>query len=53
MRPDLGLVIEHEGLDGAITFLKNVGSGGIMLSKSETDAVAKLLEELKTKVEEK
>ena len=53
MRPDLGLVIEHEGLDEAITFLKNVGSNGIMLSKSETDAVAKLLEELRTKVEEK
>lgn len=47
MRPDLGLVIENEGVEGAITFLQNVGTCGIQLAKSECSALAELLQKLK------
>ena len=47
MRPDLELVIENEGVEGAITFLQNVGACGIQLAKSECSALAELLQKLK------
>jgi hypothetical protein len=47
MRPDLSLVIENEGIEGAISFLQNVGCNGIQLSKNETDALAELLSGLR------
>ena len=47
MRPDLSLVIENEGIEGAISFLQNVGCNGIQLNKNETDALAELLQKLK------
>ena len=50
MRPDLKLVIENDGLIGAIQFMQSVGECGIKLSKHETDAIAKLLIDLKTEI---
>ena len=47
MRPDLELVIENEGVEGAITFLQNVGTCGIQLSKNECSALAELLQKLR------
>jgi len=47
MRPDLERVIKNEGVEGAITFLNNVGSCGIQLSKNECTAIAELLQKLK------
>lgn len=47
MRPYLDKIIEEQGIEGAIAFLQSVGDNGIHLSKHETDALAKLLCELK------
>lgn len=49
MRPDLEKVIKEGGLDAAIEFLKNVGDCGIHLAKHETDALVKLIDDLKEK----
>jgi len=47
MRPDLELVIENDGIEGAISFLQSVGANGIQLAKSECTALAELLQKLK------
>jgi len=47
MRPDLELVIENDGTEGAIRFLQNVGANGIWLGKDECTALAELLQKLK------
>ena len=47
MRPYLDKILEDQGIEGVITFLQNVGPDGIHLSKRETDALARLLSEMK------
>ena len=47
MRPFLDTILEHEGLDGVISFLKNTDPIGIFLTKNELETLAALITELK------
>ena len=47
MRPFLDTILEHEGLEGVILFLKNTDPLGIFLTKEELETLATLITELK------
>lgn len=47
MRPFLDTILEHEGLEGVISFLKNTDPHGIFLTKEELETLATLITELK------
>lgn len=47
MRPFLDTILEHEGLEGVISFLKNTDPLGIFLTKEELETLSTLITELK------